>query len=104
MLPVKKIYIDSRQSTSDTQSSSSFKIELGRSYKLPNDTVFFITDVCIPHSWMTVETGSSDNIYFMITENGGLTFTYYIAAMAPGVCDGPGFRTALSNAAHAPYV
>ena len=41
MLPVKKIYIDSRQSTSDTQNSSSFKIELARSYKLPNDTVFF---------------------------------------------------------------
>ena len=41
MLPVKKIYIDSRQSTSDTQNSSNFRIELDRSYKLPNDTLFF---------------------------------------------------------------
>ena len=40
MLPVKKIYIDSRQSTSDTQNSSNFRIELDRRYKLPNDTVF----------------------------------------------------------------
>ena len=96
MLPVNKIYIDSRQRTSDTQSSSNFKIELDRGYRLPNATVFFITDVCIPHSWMTVETGSNDNIYFMITENGGLTFTYYIATMIPGVYDGPGFKTALN--------
>ena len=64
---------------------------------------FFITDVCIPHSWMTVETGSNDNIYFMITENGGLTYTYYIATMSPGVYDGPGFRSALSNAMYASY-
>ena len=53
---------------------------------------------------MTVETGSNDNIYFMITENGGLTFTYYIATMAPGVYDGPGFKAALSNAIYASYV
>ena len=39
----------------------------------------------------------------MITENGGLTYTYYIATMAPGVYDGPGFRTALSNAMYASY-
>ena len=103
MLPVKKIYIDSRHSTSDTQNSSNFKIELDRSYKLPNDTVFFITDVCIPHSWMTVETGSNDNIYFMASEDRGVTFNYYIATMVPGVYDGPGFKTALSNAIYSSY-
>ena len=68
MLPVTKIYIDSRQSTSDTLNSSNFKTELDRSYKLPPDTVYFITDVCIPHSWMTVEAGSNDTIYFMASE------------------------------------
>ena len=71
---------------------------------MPPDTVFFITDCCIPHSWMAVETGSNDNIYFMITENGGLAFTYYIATMVPGVHDGPGFRAALSNAIYPSYV
>ena len=64
---------------------------------------FFITDVCIPHSWMTVEAGSSSNIYFMITENGGLAFTCYIATMSTGVCDGPGFRAALTNSSYASY-
>ena len=58
----------------------------------------------MPHSWMTVETGSNDNIYFMITENGGLAFTYYIATMSPGVYVGPGFRTALNSATYASYV
>ena len=57
MLPATKIYIDSRQSVSDVQNSASFSVELDRSYKMPHDTVFFITDCCIPHSWMTVETG-----------------------------------------------
>ena len=49
MLPVKKIYIDSRQSTSDTQNSSNFKIELDRSYKLPNDTVFVLSRAYVYH-------------------------------------------------------
>ena len=47
MLPVKKIYIDSRQSVSDVQNSASFRIELDRSYKMPPGTVCFITDGCI---------------------------------------------------------
>ena len=62
MLTVKKIcvyiYIDSGQRACDTQNSSSFKIELARSYKTPPDTVFFVSDVRIPHSWMTVGTAS----------------------------------------------
>ena len=50
MLPVKNIYIDSRRSTNDSRDSSNFKIDLPYTYKMPADTVFFITDVCIPHS------------------------------------------------------
>ena len=40
MLPVKKFYIDSRQSVSDVYNSANFRIELDRSYKMPPDTVF----------------------------------------------------------------
>ena len=46
---------------------------------------------------MTAEAGSSADIYFMASENGGATFSYYIATMAPGVYDGAGFRAALDN-------
>ena len=70
---------------------------------MPPDTVFFITDCCIPHSWMTVETGSNDNIYFMASDDAGATYNYYIGTMPPGVYDGPRFANALNNAMQAAY-
>ena len=66
MLPVKKIYIDSRQSVTDTSNSSDFKIGLPYNYKMPPDTVFFICDVCVPPTWWTVEEGINDKLYFGI--------------------------------------
>ena len=55
MLPIKKLYIDSRHETTDSVSDSEFKIDLPHVIQLPPNTVFFITDVCIPHVWKTVE-------------------------------------------------
>ena len=104
MLPVKQICIDSRQSASDTQNSSNFKIELGRSYKLPPDTVYFITDVCIPHAWMTVETGSNDNIYFMASDDSCVSYSYYIGTVPLGVYAGAGFAKALDSAMYVSYL
>jgi len=55
MLPIKKLYIDSRDRTPDSKSASNFKIELPNTVQMPDNTVFFVTDVCIPHVWTTVE-------------------------------------------------
>ena len=96
MLPVKKIYIDSRHSTNDSRDSSNFKIDLPYTYKMPADTVFFITDVCIPHSWYTVELGINNRIYFQI--NVLTDVKYYIATMTAGVYDGADFATELGAA------
>jgi hypothetical protein len=63
-LTLKKIYIDSRYRTSDSQSASSFKFELNRSIDLPNNIVFTLQDISIPHSWYTIEEGMNDKIYF----------------------------------------
>ena len=93
MLPVKKIYIDSRRSTHDSRDSSNFKIDLPYTYKMPADTVFFITDVCIPHSWYTVEAGINNRIYFQINVLDNVQ--YYIATMTEGVYDGVAFATEL---------
>ena len=49
MLPLKKIYIDSRDRTVDSKSASNFKIELPNTVQMPENTVFFVTDVCVPH-------------------------------------------------------
>lgn len=62
-LPVKKIYVDSRYMTNDSTSTANFKFQLPRNIFLPQNTVFYLEDVCIPHSWHTVETGLNDTMY-----------------------------------------
>ena len=63
-LPLKKIYVDTRYRTPDSISTSNFKIELPYSVVLPNNSSFQLTDICIEHSWLTVETGINDSLYF----------------------------------------
>ena len=65
MLPLKKIYIDSRDRTVDSKSASNFKIELPNTVQMPDNTVFFVTDVCVPHVWKTIEEGFNDRLYLM---------------------------------------
>ena len=45
MLPIKKIYIDSRFKTSPSESHSNFTIELPTTMLMPEDTGFYIEDV-----------------------------------------------------------
>ena len=42
---------------------------------MPDNSVFYISDVCIPHSWYTVEQGINDIFYLQIRFNG---FTFDI--------------------------
>jgi len=63
MLPIKKLYIDSRDRTPDSKSASNFKIELPNTVQMPDNTVFFVTDVCIPHVWQTIEENFNDKLY-----------------------------------------
>ena len=63
-LPIKKIYVDTRYRTTDSISTSNFKIELPYSVVLPENSTFQLTDICIEHSWLTVETGINDSLYF----------------------------------------
>jgi len=67
MLPIKKIYIDSRHKTPDSVSDSNFKIELPYTLQMPDNAVFFVTDVCIPHVWKTIEEDVNDRLYFRYT-------------------------------------
>ena len=79
-LPVKKIYVDSRYMTSDSASTSNFKFQLSRNIFLPENTVFYLEDVCIPHSWHTVETGFNDTmyVYFQNTQQTNLSGLYIL--------------------------
>jgi len=66
MLPIKKIYIDSRFMSSDSKSSSDFKIDLPQNIDLPEDTVFYMDDICIPNSWYTIDEERNNKFYFKI--------------------------------------
>ena len=63
MLPVKKIYIDSRYKTQDSISNANFKIQLNENLKFPDNCGFFITDNCIPNTFKTVERGINNTLY-----------------------------------------
>ena len=66
MLPIKKIYIDSKFKTLDSVSSSNFKIDLQSTLLFPENSVFYIDDVSIPHSWYSIEENINDRIYLYI--------------------------------------
>ena len=64
MLPIKKIYIDSRFKSSDSARNSDFEIDLPTTLLMPEDTGFYIDDVCIPHTWYPIEDGKNNVIVF----------------------------------------
>ena len=66
MLPIKKIYIDSRFKSSDSASDSDFKIDLPSTYFMPENTVFYIDDVNIPVSWYSVDANHNNKLYVTI--------------------------------------
>ncbi len=66
-LPIKKIYVDSKHKVSG--SNSDFRCQLKDSYLMPENAVFKICDVCIPHSWTTIMTGINSKLYLYLSDN-----------------------------------
>ena len=95
MLSFKKTYIDSRWSTSDSVDASNFKVELPQTMLCPENTVFFISDICIPHVWTTVEPGYNDKLY--ITTLNVTTYTSYVLTLSSGNYIPSTFATELQN-------
>ena len=62
---VKKVYVDSRFRTNDSVSDSDFKFELKESLELPDNTVCFVDDISIPHSWRTIES-HNNKLYIVL--------------------------------------
>ena len=72
MLPVKKIYVDSKFKTSDSKSTSDFKFELKESVLLPTNTIAYIDNICIPHAWRSIEEDVNDKLYIQVTNSSQL--------------------------------
>ncbi len=49
MLPIKKLYIDSRFKSSSSETHSNFTIDLPMTLLMPEDTGFYIEDVYPSH-------------------------------------------------------
>jgi len=86
-LPVKKIFVDTKYMTSDSPSTSNFKMQLPRSIELPDHTSMFINNICIPHSWYTVEENFNDKLYIHIysTSSSFSGVWYNICTLTPGI-------------------
>ena len=90
-LPIKKLYIDSRHKTPDSVSDSNFKYELPYTISMPQNACFFITDVCIPYLWRTVNQNENDHIYFSVG------IIQYTGVIPPGSHGEQDFTAALNT-------
>ena len=70
MLPIKKMYIDTRFKSADSRSHSDFQIVFPTTLLLPDDTGFYIDDVCIPHAWYTINANVNDQVHFYYGDDG----------------------------------
>ena len=93
MLPVKKIYVDSKYKTPDSKSDANFKFQLPQTCYMPDDTKFFISDVAIPHTWYTVN-DFNYKLYLRTFDAVG-TQNGYIITLTKGTYNGTTFKNQL---------
>ena len=69
-LAVKKIYIDTRFKTKNSNSNSDFKFQLSQTVQLPDNCVCFFDDIIVPHSWWSIE-NYNNRLYIRQLDIGG---------------------------------
>ena len=67
MIPIKKIYIDSRFKSADSRSDSDFHITLPQNMLMPEGCGFYLDDISIPVSWYAIMKDRNDHLYYRIT-------------------------------------
>ena len=72
MLPVKKIYIDSRSKTDDSSSHTELRYDLGTTFYMPEGTNYYVDDVNIPNSGYSIEAGINNRMYVRYLLTGDL--------------------------------
>ena len=55
MIPINKIYIDSRHRTSNSKSNTYFEIQLQETINLPNNCICVVTDVVFKNCFTTIQ-------------------------------------------------
>ena len=69
MLPIKKIYIDSRFKSADSRSDSDFYVTLPQNMLMPDGCGFYLDDISIPVSWYMINKDRNDHLYYRIIGN-----------------------------------
>ena len=96
-LKYKKIYIDTRYKTSDSISTSDFKINLPESISFEGNTCFYIDDITIPHSWESIE-DFNNKLYLYLSETGNPDNKYsFIISITNGNYTGVDFAIELQT-------
>ena len=111
MLPIKKIYVDSRHKTEDSISDSNFKFQLPYVVNLPSNCIFYISEISVPHIWGTINTDVNDKLYISVGRRDQMTsyittWTDYICVIPPGNYDESTLTAALQTLIHGldPYL
>ena len=65
---IKKAYVDSRYESNDSVSNSGFKFEFKEALDLPGNTVCYIDDISIPHTWYTIEEHLNNTLFIVTTK------------------------------------
>ena len=91
---IKKVYVDSRYKTNDRVSSSQFKFELKEGLDLADNTLCYIGDISIPHTWYTIQSNSNNNQLYIES-----TYPYFsLSASVLSVPEGNYNATNLASA------
>jgi hypothetical protein len=94
-LKYKKIYIDTKFKTADSVSTSNFRYELPETLFFGVDSVFYVDDIAIPHSWWSVEEDMNNKLYFQLRDTSTKQIWNYVVSIAPGNYTGVDFAAEL---------
>ena len=72
----KRIYVDSIYKTDDSVSNTVFKFEIWEALDLGDNTVCYIDDISIPHTWHAIE--NNNNQLYIETMNSSVAGTSII--------------------------
>jgi len=93
-LPLKKLYVDSKYKVEKGNDNSNFTIALHENITFGDNTIMYIDDVTIPHTFWSIEEGYNDKIYMRLNYNGLLTDN--ILTLTAGNYNPTTFKTELS--------
>ena len=94
---IKQIYVDSLYKLPESLSSSSFKIELPYSVTMPHNAIFTVDEVCIPHSWYSIEQDINDKLYLYGMDMSTRVRFSIVIQVPPGNYTGDLLKTSLQS-------